>query len=159
MVAVVGVPVALAAYTGSYAPSQAVSPRAAVDARLVRLHGSGRRLRAAVLDGYGRHDGEPEHPGHLRDRRLPGRSQGRERGTGTPWATPSRTATSVTDDSFGGLSLGTQISYRMRSAKSTNWVSPDTATVTATVTSLLIFVHVQLPVAVEAVPGTKVHQS
>ncbi|MDQ1536903.1 MAG: hypothetical protein QOE58_1296 [Actinomycetota bacterium] len=144
MVAVVGVPVALAAYTGSYAPTQAVSPRQlSMPASFACTDPGGDSVRLSWTDT----DATTANPNTPATFVIDGYQVDRKVGNGawTPWATPSRTATSVTDSSFGGLSLGTQISYRMRSAKSTNWVSPDTAAVTATVTSLLIFVHVSCP--------------
>jgi hypothetical protein len=142
MVAVVGVPVALAAYTGSYAPTQAIAPRQLLTpASFACSAPGGNSVRLSWTDADST-TANPNSPatfvidGYEVDRKVGGAAWT------TPWQTLGPGVTNVTDTTFGVLNLATPVSYRMRSTKSDNWISQDTAPLTATVTSITVIVTV-----------------
>ncbi len=141
----VAVPAAIAVYTGTYTPTQAIAPRVLLTPASFACTAPGN---SSVSLTWSNTDATTANPytagtyvisGYVIDRKI-------NNGSWTnAYLTPGRTATSASDSSFGLLGLGDEIHYRMRSAKSTNWVSGDTATLTAVVTSILIFKHVDCP--------------
>lgn len=137
LVMCLGLPVALAVYTGSYAPTQSVAPRVLVAPVLSCDGGNSADLSwtdpdATTTNPYT--SGAYAISGYVTERSV----------SNAPWellSTLGRTATTDSDDDFGGLSIGTQIRYRIRATKSTNWVSPDSNIVTASVTSILFLIR------------------
>ena len=144
LVMLVAVP-AFAAYTGTYAPTQSVAPRQLLTPASFACTAPGSNSVSLTWTDADATTADPYTAstfvisGYVIDRKI------NNGAWVNAYLTPARTATSATDSSFGLLGLGDQIHYRMRSAKSTNWVSGDTATLTAEVTSILIFKHVDCP--------------
>jgi len=138
-----GFPAAEASYTGSYAPAQVVKPHQLVTPSSFACTTPGSN---SVALTWADADATTANPysstfwatGYVVERKV-------NSGSYSTIATPARTATGFTDSSFPLLALGDVLSYRMHSTKSTNWVSSDSAVVTAHVTSLLVFVHVSCP--------------
>lgn len=139
----VAVPAALAAYTGTYAPTQSIAPRQLLTPTLTCTAPSNNSVSLTWSDA----DATTSNPytastfvisGYVLERQF-------NNGTWNQLSTPGRTVTTASDNNFGLVGLGDQFHYRIRSTKSTNWVSANSATVTAEVTSLLIFTHVNCP--------------
>jgi hypothetical protein len=133
----VGVPVAIAVYTGSYAPTQSVAPRVMSTPVLSCSGGNSANLSWTDPDGA---TADPHtagtfvSTGYVTERSV----------SNAPWeglSTLGRLVTTDSDNDFGGLSIGTQIRYRVRATRSTNWVSPDSNIVTASVTSILFLIR------------------
>lgn len=129
---------ALAAYTGTYTPTQSLATRSLLTPASFTCTAT---LSSSLTLSWSDADATTADP-YLASTFVASAYQiDRKVGNGawtTAYLTPTRTATSATDGSFGGLNVGTQISYRMRSTRSNNWVSADTATVTATVVSIVV---------------------
>jgi hypothetical protein len=143
IVMLVAIPAALAAYTGVYTPTQSVTAHQLSTPASFTCTAPGNSSvslawtdsDATTPDVYGTF----VISGYAIERSING-------GAWSQISTPSLASTTSSDSSFGLLHLNDQISYRMRSTKSTNWVSAYTSnTVTATITSLLIFTHVTCP--------------
>lgn len=140
MVMVVGVPVALAAYTGSYAPTQAVTPRQLSTPASFDCNG-GNSVSLSWTDSDATSQDPYASPTAYA---ISGYEVERSDNGGSNWTqidTPSRLATSTSDNDFGALSVGTQILYRMRSTTPANWKSAYTSTITAKVTSILFLIR------------------
>jgi hypothetical protein len=141
LVVLVAIP-AFAAYTGTYAPTQSVLPRQLLTPSSFACTSPSNN---SVALSWTDTDGATADPygafvitDYVIERSVNG-------GGWTQVSRPARTLSAASDTSFGLLGLGDLISYRMRSTKSTNWVSADTNTVTAKVTSLILFTHVTCP--------------
>lgn len=140
LVVLVALP-AYAAYTGIYTPTQAVTPRQLLTPQsFTCTGGSSTHLSWTNTEGTATNIyGNPVISGYSVERSINGGAFG-------VISTPAANATSATDNDFGLLGVGTQITYRLRSTKSTNWVSAYTNTVTASVTVVLFIKNVNCPV-------------
>jgi hypothetical protein len=144
VVMVVGVPMALAGYTGTYTPTESV---AAFSLTPPALSCTAPGNDYVSLTWTNPNSGaDPYTPANYRitgfviDRKVGGAA------FVPAWATAGPTATGVEDHTnFGALALGTQVSYKIHTTKSTNWISTDSNTVTATVVILLIIKQISCP--------------
>ena len=143
VVTVVGVPAAVAGYRGTYAPTETITPQLL---STPTSFGCTAPNNNSVLLAWTDADGTTADPygafviaNYVIERKV-------NSGTWSVLATPARTAINYSDTNFSLIGLGDVLSYRIHSVRSTNWVSLTTSnTVTASVSSLLIFTHVSCP--------------
>lgn len=138
------VPAALAAYTGTYTPTQSIAPRVLLTPASFACTAPGNDYVSLTWSDTDATTANPYTAGayvisgYEIERKV-------NNGSWEAFSSPLRTATSATDSSFGILSLGTLLHYRMRAVKSTNWKSPYTVTVTAEVVTILFIKSVNCP--------------
>ena len=140
MVTVVGMPVALAGYTSIYAPTQAIAPRQLLTPSLSCTAPLALSVKLTWYDADAT-TASPYTSGAFAISSYVIERQVGAGGNWDPFATPARLTSTVNDNpNLGGLAIGVQISYRIRSIRSTNWTSADDA-VTATIILGALGVH------------------
>ena len=139
----VAVPAALAFYTGTYAPTQAVVPQQ-LPTVSTGFTCSANGLGGTVTLNWPNTNSTPTDPyggtvidGYRLERSLDG-------GAFTTISSPAVGAISATDNNFGGLALNTKLTYQIRTTRSL-WTSAPSASVSGRVTGFSIVNLVTCP--------------